>query len=147
SWEDLFRAAGNPDLGNGSDLTRAMDEAITAGDLATVDRLASEITSALEAGRRDVAHATGWTPAAPMMAEIDRVLVGYEAMTEAKRAAASQGLNTATRLGQEALQSSGAIDAWFALIRPGVLDETRAAIQSARPAGVPAQCKNVPIGL
>jgi hypothetical protein len=148
AWESMFRAVGNPDIGDGSELTKAMDEAIAAGDLPTVDRLAAEITSELEAGRHEVAIATGWAPAAPLMAQVDRVLVGFEAMTEAKRNAASNGLGpSAQQLGQEALEQSGAIDAWFALIRPGVLDETRRAIQSARPAGVPEQCPSVPTGI
>ena len=148
AWESMFRAVGNPDIGDGSELTRAMDEAIAAGDLPAVDRLAAEITSELEAGRHEVAIATGWTPAAPLMAQVDLVFVGFEAMTEAKRAAASSGLGpSAQQVGQEALEQSGAIDAWFALIRPGVLDETRRAIQSARPAEMPERCPNVPTGI
>jgi hypothetical protein len=41
----------------------------------------------------------------------------------------------------------GSTDAWFALIRPGILDETRAAIDAARPRDVPTQCPNLPIGI
>lgn len=147
AWESLFRAVGNPDIGDGSELTKAMDAAITARDLAAVDRLAAEITGEIEVGRRAVAVATGWMPASPMMVQVDRVFVGFEAMTEAKRAAASLGLEVARDRGQEALQRSGAIDAWFALIRPGVLDATRRAIQTARPAGSPEQCPTVPLGV
>ena len=121
--------------------------AITSGDVASVDRVAAEITSELEMGRKEIAKASGWTPASPLMAELDRVFVGFEKMTEAKRAAAGQGLDVARNLGQETLEQSGAIDAWFALIRPGVLDETRRAIQAARPADVPAECPNVPTGI
>ena len=147
AWESMFRAVGNPDIGDGSVLTDEMDAAITAGDSASVDRLAAEITSELETGRKQIAIATGWAPASPLMAELDRVFVGFEKMTEAKRAAAGQGLDVARSTGQETLEQSGAIEAWFALIRPGVLDETRRAIQAARPADVPAECPNVPTGI
>jgi 5'-nucleotidase len=110
-----------------------MDAAITTGDMATVDRLAAEITKELEAGRRDVAAAARWAPAAPVMAELDRVFVGYEARIEAKRAAANRGEGAiADKFGQEAFERSGAIDARFALIRPGVLDASLQAIESAR---------------
>ena len=135
----LYTTIGNPDTDSGSELTDAMDAAIMTGDTASVDRLAAEITEKLEAGRREVAAAARWAPAAPMMAEIDRVYVGYEARIEAKRTAASRGEGAmADKFGQEALEGSGAIDAWFALIRPGVLDATRQAIESARRAEDPA---------
>jgi hypothetical protein len=147
AWESMFRAVGNPDIGDGSALTDEMDAAITSGDIASVDRVAEEITSELEAGRKEIARATAWTPASPLMAELDRVFVGFEKLTEAKRAAAGQGLGAASGRGQEALEQSGAIDAWFNLIRPGALDETRQAIQEARPADVPAECPNVPTGI
>ena len=147
AWESMFRAVGNPDIGDGSALTSEMNAAITSGDIASVDRIAAEITGELEAGRKQIAIATGWAPASPLMAELDRVFVGYEKMTEAKRAAAGQGVDEASGRGQEALEASGAIDAWFKLIRPGVLDETRQAIQAARPADVPADCPNVPTGI
>lgn len=147
AWESMFRAVGNPDIGDGSALTSEMDAAITSGDIASVDRVAAEITSELEAGRKEITVATGWTPASPLMAQLDRVFVGFEKMTEAKRAAAGQGLDVARSLGQETLEQSGAIEAWFTLIRPGVLDETRRAILAARPANVPAQCPNVPTGI
>ena len=146
AWESMFRAVGNPDIGNGSALTSEMDAAITAGDIASVDRVAAEITSELEMGRKEIAKASGWTPASPLMAELDRVFVGFEKMTEAKRAAAGQGLDVARNLGQETLEQSGAIDAWLPDC-PGVLDETRRAIQAARPADVPAECPNVPTGI
>jgi hypothetical protein len=147
AWESMFRAVGNPDIGDGSVLTDEMDAAITSGDIASVDRVAAEITSELETGRKQIAMATGWGPAAPLMAQLDRVFVGFEKMTEAKRAAAGQGLDVARGIRQETLEQSGAIDAWFALIRPGVLDETRRAIQAARPADVPVECPNVPTGI
>ena len=148
AWESMFRAVGNPDIGDGSTLTSEMDAAITSGDIASVDRVAAEITSELETGRKEIAKATGWAPASPLMAELDRVFVGFEKMTEAKRAAAGQGLDVATRPRPgRPWRQSGAIDAWFALIRPGVLDETRRAIQAARPADVPEECPNVPTGI
>ncbi len=146
AWASMFRAVGNPDTGSGSDLTIAMDAAITAGDLVSVDSIAAQIRAELEAGRSAVERASGWAPASPMMAQIDLVFVGFEAMTEAKRAAAALGLQVAKARGQQALQDAGAIDAWFALIRPGILDDTRHAIESARPPGASGQCETLPIG-
>lgn len=67
AWESLFRAVGNPDLGEGSALTDSMDAAISAGDIPSVDRLAAEITAELETGRQEVAVATRWAPASPMI--------------------------------------------------------------------------------
>ncbi len=139
AWGTMFATIGNPDTDSGSELTDAMDAAIAADDMATVNRLAAEITAGLEAGRRAIKAGARWTPALPLMAELDRVFVGFEARVEAKRAAASQGNGAiADKFGQEALESSGAVDAWFALIRPGVLDATRQAIESARRAEDPA---------
>ena len=115
AWESLFRAVGNPDIGDGSVLTDEMDAAITSGDVASVDRVAAEITSELETGRKEIARATGWTPASPLMAELDRVFVGFEKMTEAKRAAAGQGLDVARTTGQETLR---AIRGHRRLVRP-----------------------------
>lgn len=142
-WTSLFKAYGNPDTAAESDLTRAMNAAIAAGNSAEVDRLATEITSELEAGRRHVAYAGAWTPAAPLMAKVDGVFVAFEAMVEAKRAAAGKGLAEAQRLGQEAFEGAGGVEAWRSLYDGTVLE----AIQSARPAGATDACPGVPIGL
>jgi len=90
AWEALFRAVGNPDTAEGSVLSKALDAAVASHDGKAADRLAAEITTELESGRRDVARGGGWPPAAPMMKQLDRVFVAFEAMTAAKRAAATR---------------------------------------------------------
>ena len=143
----MFRAVGNPDIGDGSVLTNEMDAAITSGDIASVDRVAAAITSELETGRERIGRGVRVDPGVTAHGPARPRVCRFEKMTEAKRAAAGQGLDVARNLGQETLGQSGAIDAWFALICPGVLDETRRAIQAARPADVPAERPNVPTGI
>ena len=101
-----------------------MDAAITSGDIASVDRVAAEITSELETGRSRSRWRPGGRPASPLLAQLDRVFVGFEKMTEAKRAAAGQGLDVARDIGQGTLEQSGAIDAL------GVGDPMQLATQS-----------------
>src|SRR5690242_240962 len=55
AWDALFRAVGNPDTASGSDLSRSLDGAVAAGDVASAERLAAEIVKELTAGRQQVA--------------------------------------------------------------------------------------------
>lgn len=79
AWEALFLAVGNPDTASGSDLSRALDEAVEAGDAASAERLAIEITRELRSGRERIAAASGWQPRAQVMAQMDRMFAAYEA--------------------------------------------------------------------
>lgn len=135
AWDALFRAVGNPDTGTGSDLSKALDQAVEAGDVAAADRLAADITKELEAGREQVAAAGGWQPRAAVMVQLDRVFVAYEAMTNAKRAVARSEPNAIDP--QTALEQAGGIEAWFAMI-----DAMRAAGGGR---GTEEQCPNVPV--
>lgn len=133
AWDALFRAVGNPDTGTGSDLSRALDQAVAARDPASADRLAVEIENELAAGRGHVAIAGGWLPRADAMIQLDRVFVAFEAMTDAKRQAARGEPNAVDP--QAALEAAGGIDAWFAL-----MEAMRAST------GVTDQpCPNVPV--
>jgi len=136
AWEALFRAVGNPDTAEGSVLSKALDAAVASHDGKAADRLAAEITTELESGRRDVARGGGWPPAAPMMKQLDRVFVAFEAMTAAKRAAANQVPGAVDP--QVALEQAGGLEAWTAM------SEAYATIGAARPAKVEG-CANVPI--
>ena len=136
AWEALFRAVGNPDTAEGSVLSKALDAAVASHDGKAADRLAAEITTELESGRRDVARGGGWPPAAPMMKQLDRVFVAFEAMTAAKRAAANQVPGAVDP--QVALEQAGGLEAWTAMF------EAYATIGAARPAKVEG-CANVPI--
>ena len=136
AWEALFRAVGNPDTAEGSVLSKALDAAVASHDGKAADRLAAEITTELESGRRDVARGGGWPPATPMMKQLDRVFVAFEAMTAAKRAAANQVPGAVDP--QVALEQAGGLEAWTAMF------EAYATIGAARPAKVEG-CANVPI--
>lgn len=136
AWEALFRAVGNPDTAEGSVLSKALDGAVAAHDGTKAEQLAAQITQELESGRRAVAVGGGWPPAAPIMVQLDRVFVGFEAMTAAKVAKA-QGKSNAIDP-QVAFEQSGALEAWTAMF------EAYGALGSARPAGV-QRCGDLPI--
>jgi hypothetical protein len=129
AWDALFIAVGNPDTGSGSQLSKALDDAIVARDAATADRVAATMTAQLEAGRRQLAIAAGWKPAAPMLAQFDRFFVAYEAMIATKR----QGGDP-----QKAFEKAGGVDAWHALFEVGR--------QMQRPPDAsPGHCATVPV--
>lgn len=136
AFQALFRAVGNPDTAAGSDLSKALDAAVAAKDGTTAERLAAEITRELESGRQSGADAGGWPPAAPMMAQFDRVIVAFEAMTAAKVAVAKGAQNAVDP--QAALEQAGGVEAWFAMFAAWQT------IEPERPAGV-QPCAGVPI--
>jgi hypothetical protein len=137
AWESLFRAVGNPDTGSGSDLSHALDAAVTAGDVAAADRLAADITRELKAGREQVAVAGGWQPRAPVMVQLDRVFAAYEAMIAAKRAAARHEPNAVDP--QTAFEQAGGVEAWFAMF------EAARAAGAGTAGAAEQQCANVPV--
>ncbi len=136
AFEAMFRAVGNPDTAEGSELSKALDQAVAAHDGDTAARLGAEITGILETGRQHVVFARGWQPAAPTMTQLDRVLVAFEAMTAAKVAVAKQAPNAVDP--QVAFEQSGGLEAWTTMF------EAYAAIGSARPTAVPP-CAAVPV--
>ncbi len=147
AWEDLFRGIGNPDAGSDSALSKAMNDAITVGDRAEVDRLAGEIIRALESGRSNLRVAGGWAPGSSVALAMDPIFVTFERMIEAKRAAAPQGLEAAISVGQSAFEAAGGMEAWVNGLRSMRNEEVMRVIASARPAGLDPQCENVPIGI
>jgi hypothetical protein len=137
AWEALFRAVGNPDTASGSDLSRALDEAVAAGDGASAERLAAEITMALAAGREHVAVAGGWQPRAPVMVQLDRVFAAFEAMISAKRAAARHEPNAVDP--QAAFEQAGGMEAWFAMF------EAARKVGAGTAGATEQRCANVPV--
>ncbi len=131
----LFLAVGNPDTAAGSVLSKGLDAAVAAHDGPAADRLAAEITTELESGRKSVAQGGGWAPAAPMMAQLDRVFVAFEAMTAAKRSVANQAPNAVEP--QIAFEQAGGAEAWTAML-------TAWPTIKERPAGQ-QPCANLPI--
>lgn len=133
AWDALDRAVGNPDTGSGSRLSRALDQAVEAGDAASAERLAADIKAELASGRRHLEAAGTWAPRASTVAELDRVFEAFEAMIDAKRAAASGASDALDP--QLAFEQAGGVDAWYAMF------ETVSASDMA--AG--KQCPNVPV--
>jgi hypothetical protein len=136
AWDALFKAVGNPDTGSGSELSRALDEAVANGDAAAAERASASMLRELAAGRVQVAVAAGWAPRAKVMAELDRVFTAFEAMTRVKLARAR---GASSEEPQAAFERAGGVDAWFAMLR---------AMQDAGAGTAPAtarQCANVPV--
>lgn len=113
AFTSLVRAVGNPDAGTPSVLSKALDDAVKAGDGSAADRAAIAMLTELEAGRADAARAGRWQPAAATMAQMDRLLVAYEASTAAKQAVANHTAG-AVEPGT-AFEQAGGSRAWTAL--------------------------------
>jgi hypothetical protein len=113
AWDGLFRAVGNPDTGTGSDLSRALDAAVAAGDGASAERAAAEMAGVLKAAREQAAVARGWAPRTAVMVQFDRVLAAFEVGTAAKLAKVKGQPNVDP---QAAFEQAGGLEAWFAMI-------------------------------
>ena len=135
AWDALFRAVGNPDTASGSELSRSLDQAVAAGDAASAEPVAADITRELQAGRALVAVAGGWQPRIQVMIQLDRVFAAYEAMIAAKVAVARREPNAVDP--QAAFEGAGGVEAWFAMI-----DAMRAAGGGG---ATEVQCPNVPV--
>jgi hypothetical protein len=114
SFTSLIRAVGNPDAGTPSVLSAKLDAAVTARDTLAADQAAAAMTAELETGRRHAATGARWQPAATTMAEMDRLLVAFEAMTAAKRTLAARGPGAADP--QQAFERAGGVEAWSAVL-------------------------------
>ncbi|HET9520238.1 MAG TPA: hypothetical protein VFO73_04245 [Candidatus Limnocylindrales bacterium] len=147
AFDGLFRAIGNPDTGSDSELMAQMEAAIAAGDRATVERVAREIVATLEAAREHGRFAGGWAPASPLAAPLDRMLVTFEVLVEAKRSAAGEGIDAANSAGQTAFEQAGGLEAWTNLLRAFQDPAVMGALASARPADLDPQCPTVPISV
>lgn len=119
SLEAMARAIGNPDTAADSKLSAALDAAMERGDYAGVEQVAAQMKAELATGRRFAAVAAGWEPGAAMAGQVDALIRAFEAMVEAKRAGASQGLGAATGLGQTAFEQAGGLDAWQGMLESG----------------------------
>ena len=110
----MFRAVGNPDAGTDSELSKALDEAVQRGDPAEAGRLAEAITVELESGRQAASRAAAWPPGFAAMSELDRVLLAFEAMIDAKRQTAG---NPDGPDPQAAFEAAGGGDAWTQMLQ------------------------------
>lgn len=139
--QSLFRAYGNPDTAGLSPLMRSFSDAIERGDATTAAEKAREIRLELENGRAHARLAAGWAPAGVAMAQLDRVLVAFEKMVEARVAAMAKGPVAAEQEGQAALEAAGGIEAWSGWIQS--LQELGSVPGGARAL---RKCEGVPIG-
>ena len=138
SWDALFKAVGNPDTGSGSILSKSLDQAVATHDAATAERIAADMRNQLEMGRQQAAIAAQWPSARPMMVQMDRLLVAFELMTAAKRAAAGQPAGPIDA--QAAFEQAGGVEAWTAMLQ--------AARGLERPSAAPSQsCPTVPVSV
>jgi len=80
----LFRAVGNPDANTPSVMSKALDDAVNAGDGVAADKAAAAMMAELESARVQTAAAARWQPTAAIMVHMDRLIVAYEALTTAK---------------------------------------------------------------
>ena len=113
AFDDLGAAIGNPDTGTGSALSKSLNSAVSSGDVPTANRIADESMARLEAGRRQLAIASGWVPGRAMATATDRFLLVSETLVSGKRDGA------ATRdagAGQAAFEKAGGQEAWQAML-------------------------------
>lgn len=116
AMQGMLRAIGNPDSGSDSDLSKALDAAIVAADPAAVDLISIQIRRELLAARELAASAATWPQGAEMATQMGRLFAAFDAGIEAKRAAASQGLEAANNQQQAAFEAAGGPAAWTGMI-------------------------------
>ena len=137
AFEAMFRAVGNPDTGADSELSKALEEAVQRGDPAEAGRLAEAITVELESGRQAASRAAAWPPGFAAMSELDRVLLAFEAMIDAKRQTVG---NPNGPDPQAAFEAAGGVDAWTRMLQAAQTQGT------ARPSNAPPhECEGVPM--
>ena len=115
SFTNLIRAVGNPDAGTPSVLSKKLDDAVKAGDSLAAEQAAAAMLRELETGRQQAGAAARWQPAAETMAQMDRLLAAFEAMTVAKRAVATHTPGAVDP--QKAFEAAGGVVAWSAVLQ------------------------------
>src|SRR5258705_7090078 len=88
AFTSLFRAVGNLDANTPSVMSKVLDDAVKAGDGPAADLAAAPMMAELESARVQAAAAARWQPTAATMAQMDRLIVAFEALTRAKQALA-----------------------------------------------------------
>lgn len=136
SFDSLFRAIGNPDTGESSETSKALDAAVARRDVAAAQELATEVTAELENGRRFAAVAAGWGPGAATAGHVDQLLAAYEAWTAAQVQVA---LGTAGVDKQQAFEQAGGVEAWRNMF------ESMRLVAEARRNEPPHKCPTVPV--
>jgi hypothetical protein len=113
AFTSLFRAVGNPDANTPSVMSKALDDAVKAGDGPAADKAAAAMMSELESARVQTAAAARWQPTAAIMVQMDRLIVAYEAMTTAKQTLAH---TPGSPEPFKAFEAAGGREAWAAVV-------------------------------
>ena len=113
AFGSMLRAVGNPDTGTPSVLSKQLDDAVAAGNIAAAALAAAGMKTELETGRQQAAVAARWPPAAASMAAMDRLLLAFTAMIAAKQAVAA---HTPGADPQAAFEKADGVDAWTAML-------------------------------
>jgi hypothetical protein len=95
AFDELLTAVGNPDTGEGSELSRTLEDAIVRGDTALVDTTTEAMLGHLQAARSAAMRAASFPSAAAGMSEFDDFLVIVADGVVAERDAAPDGLDAA----------------------------------------------------
>jgi len=137
AFDELDAAIGNLDANTGSALSKALDSAVSSGDVATANRLADESIARLEAGRRQLAVAGGWEPGRAMATASDRFFLVSEVLVNAKKdGAATRDIQS----GEAAFEKAGGMEAWHGML-------TAAGAIKLPPGSSPKPCPNVAVQL
>jgi hypothetical protein len=112
----MIRGFGNPDTGEDSELSVALDAAIEQGDGAAAERIAAQIDGELEAAGRLALAAEGWPPGTRAAVALGRMLNALRATVQAKYAAGDQGLGAAEQRAQQAFRQAGGKEAWTEML-------------------------------
>jgi hypothetical protein len=113
AFTSLFRAVGNPDANTPSVMSKALDDAVAAGNGPAADQAAAAMLSELDAARVQTAAAARWEPTAATMAQMDRLILAFEAMTTAKRALAHAAGSADP---SKAFAQAGGREAWAGVV-------------------------------
>ena len=116
AMQGMLRAIGNPDSGSDSELSKALDAAIVEANPAAVGQVTAQIRQELFTARQLAASAATWPQGAEMATQMGRLFSAFDAGIEAKRAAASQGLEAASSQQQAAFEMAGGPAAWTDMI-------------------------------
>jgi len=137
AFDELDAAIGNLDANTGSALSKALDSAVSSGDVATANRIADESIARLETGRHQLAIAGGWEPGRAMATATDRFFLVSEVLVNAKRAgAATRDIQS----GEAAFEKAGGMEAWQGML-------TAAGAIKLPPGSSPKPCPNVAVQL
>lgn len=110
----MLRAVGNPDAGTPSILSKALDEAVTAGDVPAAERAAAGMAAELQAAVQQAGVAGRYADSAPAAAAMNTLFLAFGAMITAKLAVARKTPGATDP--QAAFEQAGGVEAWTATL-------------------------------